>query len=198
MERTNFQYIDKDSMHYRLGWLAFIGFGLIVIGMIALYAPYYSSFSKQYLICSFLLISGAMFVAHAFWARREGRFAPEVSIGFLYLLFGILVGLFAVRHPDSLIPFISIFFFLEGIQKFFFSLRLRPDLDWTWGLTSGIISVILGILMWALPFDLALVSVMVGIDLIESGAATIMISHSMRKTLESSGTLCYGDTCFSE
>jgi hypothetical protein len=63
-----------------------IGFVLMAVGMTALYAPYYSSFSLQNLIGSFFLIGGGMFVADAFWSRHEGRFVPEFSLGLLYFI----------------------------------------------------------------------------------------------------------------
>ncbi len=199
MERTcGVRYVDTEKMHYRLGWLGFIGFGLMVVGMTALYSPYYAHFLLQYQICSFFLICGGMFVAHAFWSRGEGRFVPEVSIGISYLIFGILIGIFAEPQSDTLTLFLSIFFLVEGIQKIFFALRLRPEIDWTWGLTSGIFSLIISVLIWALPYGSPLVCVMVGLDLIESGLATIMIAHYMRKALEERGILCMGNACFSE
>ena len=93
MDRTrNIRHVDTEPIHYRLGWLVAIGFGLIFIGLTAVCAPYYSSFSLQSLIGSFFLLSGAMFMADAFGSRQEGRFVPEFLIAALYILFALLVG----------------------------------------------------------------------------------------------------------
>ena len=188
--------VDTELIHYRLGWLVTVGFGLIAVGMTALYAPYYSSFSLQNLIGSFFLIGGGMFVADAFWARREGRFVPELSIGLLYLLFALLVG-YAGGEIHDLTLILAILLGLEGILKIFFSFRLRPESGWTWALSSGVVSVIICAAIWGVPPGTPLVSVMVGIDLLHSGLATIMIANAMRKTLEMHEILCIGNVCFS-
>jgi uncharacterized membrane protein HdeD (DUF308 family) len=198
MERTrNVRHIDSELMHYHLGWLVTIGCALIVVGLIAIYAPYYSSFSLQNLIGSFFLISGGMFVADAFGSRREGRFIPEFLLGFLYLIFAFLA-VYAAGKAHTLTVFLAIFFALEGILKISFALRLRPESDWTDGLASGIVSVIVGAAVCMVPAGTPLVSVMVGLDLSYSGLATIMIAQAMRKVLEEREKLCIGNVCFSE
>ena len=199
MGRTrDVRHVDEELMHYHLGWLVTIGAALIAVGMTALYAPYYSSFSLQNLIGSFFLISGAMFIADAFGCRREGRFVAELLLGLFYLIFAFLIVVYAAGADRALTLFLVIFFALEGILKIYFALRLRPQSDWTWGLISGIVSVCIGFAVWAPPYGSPLVSVMVGMDLFYSGLATIWIAHAMRKTLEKRETLCLGDICFSE
>lgn len=195
---SDVRHVDRDLMHYRLGWLAAVGFVLITVGMTALYAPYYSSFSLQNLIGFFFLISGGLFAADAFWSRREGRFVPEFLLGFLSLIFALLIVVFASGQAGALTLLLVVFFFLEGILKIFLALRLRPAVDWAWGLTSGILSVVIGAAVWGVPPGTPLVSVMVGIDLSYNGLATIMIAHLMRRTLEKRETLCIGNVCVSE
>ena len=198
MERTrDVRHVDRELMHYRLGWLVTIGFVLIAVGMIALYAPYYSSFSLQNLIGSFFLIAEACLSWMLF--GRDGKgIVPEFLRGLLYLIFAFLIVVYAAGETRALTLFLAIFFVLEGIQKIFFALRLRPEPDWTWGLISGIISLIIAVAVWVVPSGSPLVSVMVGLDLFYSGLATIMIAHAMRKTLEKRATFCIGDVCFSE
>ncbi len=199
MERKqDVRHVDTELMRYRLGWLVAIGFGLIVVGMTALYAPYYSSFSLQNLIGSFFLISGGMFVVNAFWSRREGRFVPELLLGLLYLIFAFLIVVYAAGEARTLTLFLIIFFALEGILKIYFALRLRPEADWSWGLISGVISLCVGFAVLVVPYGSPLVSVMVGMDLFYSGLATICIALAMRKKLEKRETLCIGEVCFSE
>ncbi len=198
MDRTrNIRHVDTEPIHYRLGWLVAIGFGLIFIGLTAVCAPYYSSFSLQSLIGSFFLLSGAMFMADAFGSRQEGRFVPEFLIAALYILFALLVG-FGAAGAHRLTLFLGIFFVLEGILKIFYSLELRPELDWTWPLISGALSVIVGAAVWEIPPGAPLVGVIVGIDLLHSGLTTIVVAHAMRIKLEKGQELCLGEQCFSE
>jgi uncharacterized membrane protein HdeD (DUF308 family) len=184
-------------LYYRLGWLVAIGFGLISLGMLALYAPFYSTFALPDLIGSFLLIGGGMFVAHAIRSLREGRFIPEFLLGFLYLLFALLIWGYATSEGRALTLLVSIFSGLEGIYKISFSLRLRPAADWTWALASGVLSVIVGVAIWGVPPGTPLICVMVGLDLFHSGLTTIMIAHTMRRTLNEREMLCVGEVCFS-
>ncbi len=193
----NAHHIDTDLMRYRLGWLVVIGFGLIVIGLTAIYAPYYSGFTLQSIIGSSFLISGAMFMADAYKSRQEGRFVPESLMAILYIVFAILVG-FAAREAKTITVFSGIFLFLEGILKIFYSVKLYPKLDWRWALMSGVLSLIIGAVLWWIPYGSPLVGVMAGLDLTHTGLATIMIAHAMRETLEKRELLCIGDLCFSE
>ena len=196
MEKTHtVRNVDGDMLHYRLGWLAAIGFGLLSLGMLAFYAPFYSGFSLQGLIGSFFLIAGGMFIAHAIRSLREARFVPEFLIGFLYLLFAFLIWGYATTDGRSLTLLLSIFLGLEGIYKILFSLRLRPETNWTWALAGGIVSIIIGAAIWGIPPGTPLISVMVGFDLFHSGLATILIAHSMRKTLDKGEMLCVGEIC---
>ena len=198
MERArNVRHVDTEPMHYGLGWLAAIGAGLIVIGLTAIYAPFYSGFSLQNLIGSFFLLAGGMFMADAFGSRHEGRFVPEFMMASLYLLFAAFVG-FAAGGAHSLTVFLGTFFGLEGVLKIFFSLGLRTEGDWTWLLISGVLSMIIGAAVWWIPPGSPFAAVMVGIDLVHSGLTVIVISHGMRKTLERRQELCLGEVCFSE
>ncbi len=195
-KKPEVRHVDTDFMHYRLGWLVAIGLGLMVVGMIALYAPYYSAFSLQSLIGSFLLIGAGMFVTDALESRREGGFVPQLLIGSLYLLFSLLV--YGTGEAHTLTVFLAIFLVLEGILKICFSLWLRPRLEWTWWLSSGIVSLVIGATVRWVPSGIPLVCVMAGLDLIHTGLAVVMTAHTMRKTLERREMLCIGDTCFSE
>jgi uncharacterized membrane protein HdeD (DUF308 family) len=197
MERSpDVRHVDTDSMHYRLGWLAVVGLGLIVIGLSALYAPYYLTFSLQDSIGIFFLINGGMFIADAFKSRQDGRFVPEFFIALLYLSFAVLV-LAAAEKVETLTAFLSIFFCLEGVLKIQYSLGLRTELDWKWVLISGVLSVIIGAAVWGIPYGSPLLSVMVGLDQLHGGLTTIIVARSMRRMLESREILCIRHTCFS-
>jgi hypothetical protein len=50
--------------------------------------------------------------------------------------------------PDSFTLFLAVYLFAEGVLEFVISFRLRPMQGSTWLLFDGIITVILGILIW--------------------------------------------------
>ncbi len=195
-KKPDVRHVDTEFMHYRLGWLAAVGFILVVVGMIALYAPYYSTFSLQGLIGSFLLIGAALFFADAFESRREGGFISQLLIGSLYLLLSVMI--YAAGEAPMVSALLAIFLGLEGMLKLFFSLWLRPRSEWTWWLSSGVVALVLCAAVHGIPPSSPLVCVMAGLDLIYTGLAVLMTAHTMRKTLERGEMLCIGEVCFSE
>lgn len=197
MERNlEIRHVDTESMHFRLAWFVLVGLVVIVVGLVALYAPYYSAFPLRALIGSYFLVCGAMFLGYALWTRHEGGFIPKVSIGVLYLVFAVLA--YATGEVRTLTMCLVLFFALEGLLKILLAVGLRPRPEWVWGLTGAIVSFVVCLAVWWVVPGTALVSVMVGLDLIHTGSGTLMVGRSMRRTLERGEPLCMAEVCFSD
>ena len=193
MERTrDVRHVDRELMHYRLGWLAAVGFVLIAVGMTALYAPYYSSFSLQNLIGFFFPDQRrACLPRMLFWSRREGQIcSPQFLRGLLYLIFAFLVACVRCQAKPVLSPLLLAVFFRswKEFTKSSLALRLRPAAGLGMGADQWDHLAVIAVAVSVVPSGSPLVSVMVGLDLFYSGLATIMIAHAMRKTLEKRAT----------
>ena len=77
---------------------------------------------------------------------------------------------------------IAAMFLAEGIFKFFMAFQVRPIQNWGWLAANGVISFILGLLIWSRwPGDSTwIIGLLVGIDLIVGGVAMIVFSFAAR------------------
>ncbi len=159
----------------RRRWSSIVGILLIVAGVFAILLPLVAGVAVTAIIGWLLLLAGAAHLLFAWHARRAGAVAWQVLIGIVYLL----VGLYMILHPGrgllTLTLLLAIYFVIEGIAELvmYFQLRRqhRPGLF----LWNGIITLILGILIWARwPISSVwALGTIVGISLLFSGIARL-------------------------
>jgi len=78
---------------------------------------------------------------------------------------------------------LAIYLFAKGILEFLLALRLRPLAGSGWLFIDGIITIILGVMIWqAWPSSTAwAVGILVGVSMLFSGVARLMISLAARR-----------------
>jgi uncharacterized membrane protein HdeD (DUF308 family) len=83
----------------------------------------------------------------------------------------------------ALTIFLAVMFFIEGIVRTVFAFQMRPEVGWGWVLTSGIISIIVGVMLWAkLPSSaLWAIGLLVGINFIMAGWSSLMLAFAAEK-----------------
>jgi uncharacterized membrane protein HdeD (DUF308 family) len=195
---TGFQRLDADILRQNLGWFIALGIGLIILGIISVLAPLFATFAIKVLIGALFVIGGIMHFIHAFQSRRWERSIVEFLVAILYIAAGIILLAYPFGGILALTVFLSVFFVVEGVSKIVHALRLRPVSSWGWTLLSGIVSVFLGLIIWAgLPMTAFwAVGLIVGIDLIFGGLSMVMIAISMRDALQEMRPFCIGTVCF--
>ena len=164
------------------GWFFVLGIAFVILGCLAISIPLAVSVAAE-LLCGWLfIIAGIAHGIHAF--RCKGW-----SGVFLSLIAGVLfaiAGIYLVTHPAGgvvvLTLVIAAMFLAEGIFKFFMAFQARPIQNWGWLAFNGVISFILGLLIWSRwPGDSTwIIGLLVGIDLIVGGIAMIMFSLAAR------------------
>jgi uncharacterized membrane protein HdeD (DUF308 family) len=128
-----------------------------------------------------LLLSGVEEAIHAFEVRRSIQF-------FLHIVPGIAavpIGLLIATHPlvGSLgwgLLFAS-YFLIVGLLRTISGLRLRFS-NWTWAVIDGVITALLGVLLWAAwsRFGWWSFSVSVGISLVLRGWSSVIFAIGSR------------------
>ncbi|MBW7870505.1 MAG: DUF308 domain-containing protein [Flavobacteriia bacterium] len=79
-------------------------------------------------------------------------------IGVLFIAFGLYVFTVPVEAYESLVLLFSLSFLISGILDIWFSVENRDELEgWGWYLASGILSLLIGILLFAKPLTAAAV-----------------------------------------
>lgn len=158
-----------------------VGILLIITGVLSLFAPMSAGMSVVILIGALLTVAG---ISQLFLAFRAGSFGSGLVV-FLLGLLGILAGVFMLARPGialaSLTLVLALYFVIAGIAQAFGAFDVKPEKGWGWLLFSGIVSVLLGILMWRqFPFSgIWAVGTLVGVQLLMTGVTLMALGGSV-------------------
>lgn len=164
------------------GWLLATGIFLIIIGLLALSAPFAATFASVLVLGWLLIIGGVLEIVSAISYRHYGGFLVNLLLG----LFCVLVGILMVVNPTltamTLTILIALLFLTLGVFRIVGSLVVRYS-NWGWYLFSGILAVILGILIlihWP-SSALWVIGLFIGIEFIVTGWVTVVLALALKK-----------------
>lgn len=168
-------------------WLMAIGAISIILGFAALLFPWWATLGIELLIGAFLTVVGILELVRVFLDRPPNGFALSVAFAVLSIVTGGLLLLYPLEGMLTLTLLLTFFFVLGGIAKSIAAFTLRPAMGWGWMLTSGVISILLGmIVLLTLPESAFWVlGVLFGIDLLFFGAAQIAFATATREITHS-------------
>jgi uncharacterized membrane protein HdeD (DUF308 family) len=171
-----------EALSRNWGWLLALGILMIILGVFAIAAPQVATIAVQLTLGWILVISGVAEGIHAFMARGWRGFLLELLSAILYLVVGVLLLTNPLKGALALTILLAGFLIVEGVFKIVTALRVREHRGWGWLLASGIISVILGLMIWAEwpASGLWVIGLLVGIQLVFTGWALVMLSLAAR------------------
>lgn len=180
------RYLAAFAKHWC--WFLLWGILLLVLGIIAISYTTATTILSVIFLGVLLLLGGIILIvdSFSFWWGKWGGFFWHLIMGILYVIVGILF----VKNPlwasVSLTLMLAILFIIVGLFRIIYSSSIRLP-RWGWTLFNGIITFILGILIYAQwPVSgLYIIGLFVGIDLIFAGWAYIMISLGARSLMKS-------------
>jgi uncharacterized membrane protein HdeD (DUF308 family) len=184
---TNFPYFLADeseafsALRRRWGWFLAFGILLIVVGVLAINRPVLATLTTVEVMGFLLVFAAGAEIVSSFWALRWGGFFLHLLCGLLYLFIGAIIlerpGLGAAGYTLML----AVFFVASGMFRVVFALTHRFS-GWGWTLFSGVISLVLGVLIWRDLPEAALwvIGLFVGIDLIFLGWSWVMLGLAAR------------------
>jgi uncharacterized membrane protein HdeD (DUF308 family) len=163
------------------GWLLAWGICMIIVGTLAVLFACSATLASVWAFGILFLIGGGAHLVGAFWAKSWGGFFLEILGGILYIVIGVLT----IEHPlaaaAGLTLAIAALLLVAGIFRIVVSIAQRFQ-GWVWVLLNGIVTLILGVLIWRKwPEDtLWVIGLFVGIDLIFSGWSWVMLALAAR------------------
>lgn len=174
----------------RWSWLMTLGVVMLVLGSLAIIFPVASSVSIDLLLGIVLTVGGVGRVISIFRSKGWGDFFLKLVVSAIYLVAGIMLLAYPLEGTLTITLLLAIFFLAQGVVNIVVSFIESGMRGWGWMLFNGIVSLILGALIWAeLPSSAAwAIGLLVGIWLIFDGWAMISLSWLMHQDEERAAT----------
>ncbi|MFY9739991.1 MAG: HdeD family acid-resistance protein [Candidatus Cybelea sp.] len=173
-----------DSVHgaHKLwGWYLAVGIALILVGLYCIWAEGIATMASVIVLGAALFVAGIVQLAGAVMARGAGHIVLLLLVGIL----DIIVGLMLLEHPVAGALFVTlllaVLFVFGGIFRFITALMLQfPHYGWV--AFGGVVSVILGVLLWIQwPFSaLWFIGFVVGLNFVFAGFSWSMMAWKLK------------------
>jgi len=166
-----------------VGWSIGLSLLMIVAGFLAIAVPVAAGIVVSLMVGWLLVFSGAAHLVFAWHTRTAGGFFWELLLGVVYVFVGAYVLLHPVPGLASLTLALAIYLFAEGILELILSFRLHPMAGSGWLLFDGVITLILGVMIWRTwPSSTEwVIGTLVGISMLFSGISRLMLSMAARR-----------------
>ena len=153
---------------------------IAIAGIVALSAPMLVGASVGILVGILLLIGG---IGQLVFAYQSGAGVWPWVLGLLTLIAGgYMAGNLAVAAATLTIV-LTLYLFVSGFADIVFALQLRPFDGWGFFMASGVLSVVLGVLIWS-QFPLSgpfAIGIFLGVKLLASGLLLVYLGTTARR-----------------
>jgi len=165
------------------GWSIALGVLMIILGIVAMLAPWEFGIVIALIIGWSAIFNGVAQIIYGIRTHSGGRTVIEVILGLVY----IVAGIYLLMHPVGgllvLTLFLACFLLVYGIFALVLAFQMRPLPGWGWVMFDAIITILLGILIWAhWPLNSEwIVGTLFGISILVSGVTRLMMSLAIRR-----------------
>jgi uncharacterized membrane protein HdeD (DUF308 family) len=154
-----------------------VGILLLIAGFLSLVAPFGAGLSVTVMVGVLMLFSG---VAQLFLVFKAGSFGEGILLA-LFAILTLVAGGYMLSQPvealAALTLFLAAYFVASGVIQIVGAFGARPQAGWGWLLFGGIVSILLGAMIWR-QFPLSgawAVGTLVGVQLVMSGWTLIAV-----------------------
>jgi uncharacterized membrane protein HdeD (DUF308 family) len=183
---------EMESLKKHWGWLLVTGLVLLIVGLLAIGACTIATLATVMIFGVLILIGGAVHLLGAFRAHQWRGVVLHVLAGVLYVVVGVVMVEHPTRAAAAITLMIAVLFFVGGLLRVILAVTQRFA-HWGWMLFSGLISLLLGVLIWRQwPLSgLWIIGLFVGIEMVLNGCVWILLALAARKmpVSESQGIL---------
>jgi uncharacterized membrane protein HdeD (DUF308 family) len=170
--------IKEHSIMYL--WL---GISLVVLGMLAIMFSFVSTILSMVYLGAILIVVGLFEGFKALKVRSWNKFFfMHLALGILYIAAGAFVIAYPIANAVMLTLLWAAFFVVSGLMRIVFAFAKHiPHKSWI--VANGIMSVLLGLLIWwQWPLSgLWVIGMFIGIDMIMIGWSWIMLSSVAKR-----------------
>ena len=175
--------LDLQAVSDRWGRFMALGILLVVLGMVAIGAPFASGVAINLLIGWLLVISGVAHGIHAFSASGWRGGLVQFLCGLLYLGVGVMMISNPIAGLLVLTMTVLVYFIVSGIFKIILAVRVETLPQRGWVTVSGVLSLVLAIYVGSQFPSSALwvIGMLVGIEMLFSGWSFVMMALAAKR-----------------
>jgi len=176
-----------NSMKKASGASIALGVLMIVAGLIAMVEPGVSGLFIALIVGWSAIFNGFAQILYAFRTHGGMHVALEIILGIIYIVAGVYLIMHPVGSLLALTLLLACFLLVYGIFALVLAFRMRPHNGWGWVLFDGIITILLGALIWKhWPINSEwVVGTLFGISIFISGVTRLMVSLAIRNVASS-------------
>ena len=174
-----------DIAKKAVGWSIFVSVIMIVAGLLAIALPLEAGIAVNLFVAWMLVFAAIAHFVFAWYTRRTGSILLKVLLGVLYLA----VAFYLLDHPArglaTLTAALAFYLLIEGVAEIILYFQHRAANGASWFLINGIITIVLGGMLWATWPSSAewAIGTLVGVSIFFSGVSRLMISLAARRAV---------------
>jgi uncharacterized membrane protein HdeD (DUF308 family) len=163
-------------------WFLLLGVALILLGTAAISVPVMVSVVAVKFFGILLLVGGVAQIIGSFWEGEWSGLMLHLLMGILYAVVGGLLMGNPLEGLAVLTLMLAALLIVGGLFRVIVAMKMQFHV-WGWVLLSGIISIFLGVLIWAQwpAISLVVIGLFLGIEMIFNGWAWIMLGLDIRR-----------------
>lgn len=173
---------DKKELHQSAPLFLWLGIGALVLGSLALYFSFFSTLITVFMLGVILMVMGIIEGIQSLNVRKWKNFFLHLFLSVIYIVGGGII----VAHPlvseINLTLLLAFFFIVSGLVKAIFAFTQHHIIHKNWQIFNGIITFILGVLIWMQwpESGLWIIGVFVGINALLTGWSWLMIYYLLK------------------
>jgi uncharacterized membrane protein HdeD (DUF308 family) len=167
------------------GWSIAISVLMIIAGLLAILLPLEAGIAVNLFVGWMLLFAAVAHFIYAWSTRGAGGVIWKVLVGILYAV----IGFYLLEHPArglaTLTLVLAYYLLIEGVMEIILFFQHRSGPGAVWFLLDGIVTIILGILVWLTwPSSTEwVIGTLVGLSILFSGTTRLMLSLAARRVV---------------
>jgi uncharacterized membrane protein HdeD (DUF308 family) len=175
---------EMAPLRAKWGWIVALGVVYVFAGLVALGSVVMATVASVFLVGVMMIIAGVAEVISAFQVKSWGKFLLWALLGALYIVAGFVTFQNPLLAAALLTLILGAALVASGVMRIILAFGMKRESPWIWVLLSGVITLLLGLLIWAhWPVSsLYILGVFLGIDLIMAGAAWIGLGLGLHRT----------------
>jgi uncharacterized membrane protein HdeD (DUF308 family) len=164
------------------GWMLALGILMMILGAIGLGMTYFLTIASVLFFGVLLLVGSGFQLVDAFKSKGWKSVVLHVLMALVYLIAGIVMIADPIGSSVWLTLMIAAMLLVVGIMRVVMALQMRSLKGWGWVAFSGVISILLGVMVfmqWPVS-GLWVIGMFVAIEMILQGWSLVMIAFAAK------------------